>query len=96
MRTTLTGSRVLLRPTWSGTVGLMPHAHPARHLPPPGRTLRDQLSEAEQLGYQLDITMANGACITGTPADVGIDFVSIDTDDRTIDLALFHIVSLGW
>jgi hypothetical protein len=32
----------------------------------------------------------------GTPIDVGIDYATLDTGGHTVDLAIFHIVSLDW
>lgn len=74
----------------------MTHSDLTHHLPPPRRTLRDQLLEAEQLRCKLEITTVDGGRIAGTPSDVGIDYVALQTTDRTVDIALFHIVSIGW
>ena len=65
-------------------------------LPPPRRSLRDQLFEAEQLRCQLEVSMVTGARIAGTPIDVGVDYVTVDVEGDTVDIALFHIVSLEW
>ena len=66
------------------------------HPMPPRRTLRDQLLDAEQLRHPLNITTAAGHSLSGTLTDVGIDYVTIESESSTSDVALFHIVSVGW
>lgn len=45
---------------------------------------------------KLEITTVDGGRIAGTPSDVGIDYVALETTDGTVDIALFHIVGIGW
>ena len=59
-------------------------------------TLRDRILEAEKLSHPLAVVTASGARFDGIPTEVGIDFLEIQTEDRPVDLALFHIESLAW
>lgn len=59
-------------------------------------TLRDRILEAEKLSHPLAVITSSGARVDGIPTEVGIDFVEIQTEERPVDVALFHIESVAW
>ena len=59
-------------------------------------TLRDRIREAEKLSHPLTVELSSGSRFEGIPTEVGIDFAEFQTEDRPVDVALFHIVSAAW
>ena len=60
------------------------------------RSLRDVLLEAEQLRTEVEIACADGRRICGMVTEVGSDVVTVADGPRRHDLALFHVVGVGW
>ena len=58
--------------------------------------LRDVLLEAEQLRTEVTVACADGVAIRGVVADVGSDVATITDGSNRHDVALFHVVRVGW